>query len=285
MNNTIEISVFHTIYYFEFGKDFSHAPERHDFWEMVYVDKGEIIAITDGIGCALSRGQAIFHQPGELHAHNSNKEVANNMLVVTFSASGEKMDFFKKKTFTLDKTSRTLLSLFMEEAKKALGRIPDKNGMPLDFSDAEFGSYQLMKSHFCEFLIKLIRGGENISDKVSLKADARALAQSSLIELIKEYLKENIASPLSLDDICRRFYIGKSQLSVYFNRHLGKSPMAYFMFLKTEEAKKLLREENYSVSEIASILGYPDIHSFSRAFKRETGYSPTEYKNSIIKSF
>ena len=46
----IEIEGFHSLYYFEFDKNFSHMPEKHDFWEMIYIDEGEVDAITDGQG-------------------------------------------------------------------------------------------------------------------------------------------------------------------------------------------------------------------------------------------
>ncbi len=66
----------------------------------------------------------IFHQPGEIHAHVSNQVVSNNMLVVSFTARGKGMRFFDRKIFDLDKTAKTLLSLFIQEAKNALGDLP-----------------------------------------------------------------------------------------------------------------------------------------------------------------
>ena len=69
----IEIAGFNSIYYFEFGKNFSHPPERHNFWEMVYVDSGKINAVTNGVGLTLDEGQVIFHEPMETHAHVSWK--------------------------------------------------------------------------------------------------------------------------------------------------------------------------------------------------------------------
>ncbi len=53
----VRIEGFNSIYYFEFGKEFSHPPEKHDFWELVYVDSGEIIAVTDGLGAPCARGR------------------------------------------------------------------------------------------------------------------------------------------------------------------------------------------------------------------------------------
>jgi quercetin dioxygenase-like cupin family protein len=118
----IEISGFNSIYYFEFGKDFSHTPEKHNFWEMVYVDSGKINAVTNGIGLTLSQGQVIFHRPMEIHAHVSNKVVPNNMLVVSFTTKSTSMDFFDKKIFSLDniKLQCYILSLIDFENRKTI---------------------------------------------------------------------------------------------------------------------------------------------------------------------
>ncbi len=282
IEKVIEIEGFNSIYYFEFGKDFSHPPEKHDFWEMVYVDSGEISAVTDGLGQSLSQGQVIFHKPMEVHAHISNRIVPNNMLVVSFTAKGEAMDFFDKKIFDLDKTAKTLLSLFIKEAKNALGALPGEYGDkdPLDFSRAPFGSVQLMACYLTELLLVLQRSGEGES-KILRSEDALELAQSSLIELILSYLKENVCENISYHDICRRFLMGKSRLYKLFEEYIGESPMEYFAKLKMEEAKKLLRRETLSVSQISDRLAFSSIHNFSRAFKKRVGMSPTAYRQKI----
>lgn len=279
----IHIEGFNSIYYFEFGKDFSHVPERHDFWEMVYVDNGRINAITNGVGCTLKQGQVIFHEPMETHAHISDNRVANNMLVVSFTTSSEVMQYFKSKTFTLDKTCKMLLSLFLEEAKNALGNIPGdyENKDNLCFDSADFGAVQLMQCHFTEFLIKLIRNGSAMSEKVSPSEKSRNIASNSLSELMCEYMKNNIYSSLTLKDVCTEFLFGKTQICKIFRESMGMSPMDYYSDLKINHAKKLIREKNHSVSEIADMLGYSTIHTFSRAFKKSVGLSPTAYAKSI----
>ena len=55
LKNDIEILGFNSIYYFELNNNFYHTPEKHDFWEMVYVDSGKANAIVDGIGCILTQ--------------------------------------------------------------------------------------------------------------------------------------------------------------------------------------------------------------------------------------
>ena len=277
----IYIEGFNNIYYFEFGKYHKHELESHDFWEMVYVDKGKIIANTEGKTAILEEGQAIFHKPGEKHSHTSNREVANNMLVVSFTCNDDCMEFFKDKTFTLDKTSKMLLSLFIKEAQNALGAIPNNYNFKgsLNFSSEVFGSSQLMKFHFVEFLIKLIRGNAHATSN-SIKK--RLSDKSNTIDLIVSYMNENIYNDINLEKLCNRFYLRKSRLSVLFKEFTGKSPMEFFAELKIKEAKKLLREDNLSVSQITFKLNYSSIHNFSRAFKKSTGFSPTGYKKSVV---
>lgn len=203
------------------------------------------------------------------------------MLVISFSCQSECMEFFENKTFTLDKTSRTLLSLFLTESENALGEISSDfyDKTPLDFSDCKFGSAQLLKYHFTEFLIKLLRGGASMSFNT---ANTRQTTQDTLAEMIVSYMKNNVYTPITLNDICDNFFLRKSQLSIIFKEYTGKSPMRYYSDLKIDEAKKLLREDVLSVSEISEKLNYSGIHNFSRAFKEATGFSPLGYKKSII---
>ncbi len=280
----LKIDGFNSIYYFEFGKDFSHAPERHNFWEMVYVDNGQINAITNGIGCTLQQGQVIFHEPMETHAHVSNSKVSNNMLVVSFTTSSEVMQYFKNKTFTLDKTSKTLLSLFLEEAKNALGIVPGdyNNKNALNFLPDVFGASQLLQCYFTEFLIRLIRNGNLLSKNVTFSKKSRNIANNSLSELICEYLRSNIYENITLKDICFKFLLGKTQLCKIFRESTGQSPIEFYMDLKIKEAKKLIREKNLSVSQISDNLKYSSVHIFSRAFKKAVGMSPTAYSKSIM---
>lgn len=280
----LKINGFNCIYYFEFSKDFSHPLEKHDFWEMVYVDNGRVNAISNSAGYSLEQGQVLFHAPMEMHAHVSDRRVANSMLVVCFSSHSPVMRFFKNKTFTLDKSAKTVLSLFMQEAKNALGKIPDdyEDKNPLRFVDEAYGASQLMECYFTEFLLRLIRGGGALSETVHTTKESRDIATSSLNELILEYMKENLYSTLTLKDLCHHFLMGKTQLCKIFHDGLGKSPMDFYSELKIAESKKLLREKNHTVTQIADMLCYSSVHNFSRAFKKSVGFSPTQYAKRIL---
>ena len=280
----IEIKGFNSICYLELGKNFTHAKEKHDFWEMVYVDSGKVTAITDGNRRTLKQGEIIFHEPNEVHTYIQDMQIPSDMIVVSFTCNSKSMEHFRKKIFIADKTIRTLLSLFVEECKDALGEIPGKynNETELDFSKADFGAAELMECYFTEMLIAIIRTNTKPRNKISWNSEAKAPTQSSLCGYVSEYMKENLYSKITLSDICSQFMVGKSQLSHIFKNYSGKSIMEYYNDLRIKEAKKLLRYDEYSVSEISDMLGYSCIHSFSRAFKNSVGFSPTAYKNKII---
>ena len=283
ISREIVIDGFNSIYYFEFGKEFSHPIEKHEFWELTYVDSGEMYAITEGVGYMMTQGQVIFNAPGELHAHISNRRVPNNMLVIAFTSNSPAMEFFNKKIFTLGKTEKTLLSLFMKEASLAIGTLPqdyeDKN--PVDFSSAPFGSVQLLECYLTELLLQLCRQGDESFTAVESTVKTRELGHSSIIELIIGYMEKNICKNIGLNDVCREFYMGKSHLCKLFADYVGESPMEYFAKLKIKESKKLLRQE-MSIGDIAETLGYSSIHSFSRAFKSAVGFSPSEYRKTVV---
>lgn len=282
----IEVTGFHALYYLEFDINFYHPPESHDFWELVYVDYGAIDAIVDGVGCSLSTGQVIFHQPTESHAHIGNGHDAGNVVVVSFSCDSPLMSFFNRKIFSLQKSSQKVLSLFLAEATNALGKIcRDYNDTsPLDFSNAPLGSTQLMQGYLTEFLFSLIRNsGTATITPLEATQDTRQLAENSLVNSIIYFIQDNLDKSPSLAVLCSQFSVGRTYLSRIFKEATGNSPVNYWINAKMKEAKKLIREQNLNVTQISEALGFTSIHHFTRMFKRISGMSPTAYKNTVIR--
>lgn len=279
----IEITGFHSVYYFEFDKTFYHPSEKHDFWELVYVDDGCINAIVDGVGCELSKGQVIFHTPLEPHSHIANHKDSSNLVVISFACSSPLMAYFTRKIFNLEKDSRKILSLFLREAGNAIGHLPgdyfDKS--PLDFSHAVPGSVQLMQCYLVEFLFSLIRSDEASVQAMLHTKDSRLIAESSLVTSIETFIQEHMYDAPSLPLLCEHFSLSRTYLCRIFKAGTDKSPVDYWIELKIKEAKKLIREGNHNITQISELLGYTSIHHFTRMFKRVTGLSPTAYKTSV----
>ena len=280
----INVEGFNSLYYFEFNKNFYHSEESHPFWELVYVDNGKINAIVNGIGVSLSQGQVIFHKPNEMHSHISNKIDPNNLLVISFTCESEAMNFFDGKIFTLGKAEKKILSLFLEESKKALGKISGsfEDKTPIDFSNAAFGSVQLMAALLEEFLISLIRQNDENTSEIKAGYESKKIVENTLAETICEYLSSNLYGNINLSEICLKFNISKSYLCKIFKENYGRGVIDFYLNLKISEAKKLIRTEKYTISQISDMLMFSCIHHFSRSFKRFTGITPTSYKKSVV---
>lgn len=281
INREIEIEGFNAIYYFEASKHYSHPLEQHAYWEMVYVDTGRINAFSNNVGYLMEQGNVIFHKPMEKHAHVSDTRVPNNTMVVGFTSHSEAMRFFENKIFTLDKRARSLLAMLFKEAPATWPMLSDedKNKKEFYYRDHLFGSGQLLQCYFTEFLIYLKRIGTG--GQIRPNDTARNIVMASMSDPMLAYMSENLYTNLTMDDLSKHFLLGKTQLYKVFYEKYGKSPIKYYAELKIIEAKKLLREENYSVTQIADMLGYSSVHTFSRAFKNVEGFSPTDYLQSI----
>jgi AraC-like DNA-binding protein len=72
-------------------------------------------------------------------------------------------------------------------------------------------------------------------------------------------------------------------LSGVFSQVEGKSIEQFFIGLKIERIKELLKDEKLSISEIAYLCGYSSPAHLTNQFKRTTGYTPSEYKIQFLK--
>lgn len=100
---------------------------------------------------------------------------------------------------------------------------------------------------------------------------------------IDKFIQENIGNgeKLTVDVLCKQFYLTKPSLLVVFHREFNDSPGNYILKCRINLAKRFLRKSNLSVQEISEKSGFNDYNYFSRVFRKKTGKSPTEYRKRI----
>lgn len=270
-----------SVHYFEYSSSYYFEGEQHDFWELLYVDKGEVTVRAGDTQQRLEQGQIVFHKPGEFHALSANGVVAPNLVVVGFVCKSDAMRLFEGSVQRVDDEGRALLARIVAEGEAAFStpmNDPQTQRL-LRRENAPFGAEQMIGAALEQLLIGFLRrGGRQTARQASF---VRGHSQQEFIDQVRGYLEENISRRLTLADICRDNFVGRSYLQKVFREKTGGGAMEYFGVMKIEAAKRMIREGRHNFTEIASLLGYNSIHYFSRHFKKVTGMTPSEYASSI----
>lgn len=279
LKNTINVSQVITIYYYEFIKSFEYKGEKHNFWEMVYVDKGEVIITANHEKFILKQGEVVFHKPNEFHSIKANKITAPNVFIISFVCKSPAMKFFEGRRMFLHAKLRDIVACIVRESVETFETVGENFIQnPLTYKkDAVFGGIQLIKNYLEQLLVLMIRSGQSVAMLPVSKT-----VEDAVVNDVMQLLGKNIYGKIDMNAICQKVHYGKTYLSTKFKSETGYSIMEYYSKLKIAEAKKLIRERNYNIAQIANMLMFSDPHYFSRVFKRHTGMTPKEYLGSVI---
>ena len=96
-----------------------------------------------------------------------------------------------------------------------------------------------------------------------------------------EYIRKNFTERITGERLAALCGISEGHMRRLFAEKLGTSPVGYKNALAAEAACTLLRLDGMRVGEVAAALGYPDIYTFSQAFKRAIGVSPKKYAEGV----
>ena len=102
-----------------------------------------------------------------------------------------------------------------------------------------------------------------------------------LVEVIINYFKDNIDKKISLEELCEKVNYSRSFLCKTFKEQTGETLFSYFNRLKIEEAKRLLKRTELTVTEISEKLGFSEVKYFGASFKKTVGKSPSEYRSKV----
>lgn len=268
-----------TIHYFEYGKNYRYRGESHDFWELVYADRGTVISTCGGQEHLLSGGELILLPPNCFHTIRADRAKPSNVFIISFTERSGALDTLGGRVFRLTAAMRELIRSIIQEGEAAfvlpMSKVSLHHLQPRP--DAPFGGEQLIKMRLEELLILLCRA----EAAPQSSGAAKARYDDDIAGRVLALLKEHLYGHLTLADITDALGYGKTYLSNVFKRVYGKSIMDCYTQLKIDEAKYLLREGTMSVSQISDCLGFSSPQYFSKRFSSLTKMSPRQYALSV----
>ncbi len=107
---------------------------------------------------------------------------------------------------------------------------------------------------------------------------AKTYHHDQQVQQVQAWLHEHFAEPTTLAELASQVHLSPRQLQRRFTSALGEPPLQYLQRVRIEAARKMLERGAVNLSHLAEQVGYQDVSSFSRLFKRHTGLSPSHYR-------
>lgn len=234
----------------------------HKFYELIYVYEGSLtITLSSGTHSLYAHDLIIYHaDDADIHL-----TAGCSYLTVVFDVCQKNHLYILDHIFHCTSEMQQILWKLLIESP-----------------EHSYYTRTLMLCYLQEVLLLLMQFHETRNHK-TLLSDNKA-AQNDLLSEILVYMNEHLTEQVTMEEICHEFYISRSTLQTLFKTHLNTSPKNYLLNMKLQKSKELIRENQYTISEIAYKLGFSSIHYFSRLFKKYFNITPSAYARKAAKN-
>ena len=257
-----------------------HSTEAHtvvvpDF-ELITVLDGKIVLLSGEDAVKLSEGDGLLIYPGfdeNIITPYGTASIARIGFDLIYDVHSERIP---KEPMAKSETNAETLSLLKSRVPDYVPQLPYtkttmSKSLPLILSicnNSGDKDYLHSKGLFLQLLSEIWSS--------AFRNTLKMHGALPLEERIKNYIDSGAAWSLSLEDLAKLFNYDRYYLEKLFIAKYGMGIIAYRNAKRLERARLLL--VNNSVGDVAELLGYKSIYSFSRAFKLYFGTAPTKLK-------
>lgn len=162
-------------------------------------------------------------------------------------------------------------------------RISDELIMYINVFKREFAKDNNVNHHKLNHLSSLICGEIIDLANVYIDADDKKDKQSYYkgIPAVAEFMNNNYMNDLHIESLAKMANLSTNYFSTAFLKMLGDRPQVYLNKLRISKAKQLIKNSNEPINVIAQKCGFNNQSSFTSLFKKMTGQTPIDYRNSI----
>ena len=233
---------------------------RRDY-QILYVASGKAHFWFNGIEEIVDSGHMVLYKPKDVQKYVYYVEDHPEVFWIHFTGYDVK-NILEYHGISLDQ--HVFFSGSLPEYKMSFRKIIR------ELQQCEYGYEDYIASLFNNILLLVSRqqqNGENYT--VTIPEE---------IEMAVSYFNENYNTKISVAQYAESLHISTNWFIRNFKQHMKISPAQYLLSLRMVNAQSLLENTDYSVGEIAEIVGYDNQLYFSRVFKKEYGISPVQYR-------
>ena len=246
---------------------FEMAPHAQFCHEISYVVSGKGHFILDGVAQKVTAGDVIVTPHSGVHAivADEDDELDFCFLGFDFIESGSPL---AERYFDAVKTAQRVGSR-RRDLYECYRRAMD------ELSRREQPDRLMIESYLAQIVMLACRPDEN--ERPAFDGDGQKSDIGRTVYLAMKYIDRNIDKALTVAGVAESMGYSPYYLSHLFKAKMHQTLQSYIAGKKMERAQKLMQLKRYSVTEIAEMLSYLNIQTFSRLFKKTTGLSPTAY--------
>ena len=263
---TINIPEIIAYYYTIKSPNYKFKGEKHNLYELTFVDNGTLNTSIDGKEYELNSADLIIYGKDQFHTQSVSSDSSCSYLTIMFDMECEDDSLICNKVFHCRKELYKAIRVF---ARNISSTIPYTENLIL--------------SNLHEIIIRLFQYDYLDIEDAKLPTESQQYFEDELLAGIITYIDEMICEPITIEELCSKFSISRSSLQTLFKNNLNTSPKKYINDLKLSKSKQLIKENKYTISEIAFMLGFNSIHYFSRAFTQHYEIRPSEYAQTVFK--
>ena len=258
----LKLDTLYTFFYQEKEPGFLFSGEAHPVAELTYVDQGPLHCVADGRDFLLNPGDLTIYAPNQWHMQYADIGISPRFLTVSFDPCDYDLSALYNRRITLSQTQAGLLREMLRQQELA-----------------DEYSEDMILCLLTQLLLSLLC---NSNTSLAPLQSAHGLKnENSIIRKAQQYITANVQGKLSVPDAAKNAGVSPSYLTALFHKHLQISPGDYIRRIKLQEAKQLIRSGEMNFTQIAVALNYSTVHHFSRQFKENFGFTPSEYARSI----
>ena len=268
--------------YYNLPEDYQFPGESHDFWELSYVDRGQVVILHDEGSYLLKAGEMLFCKPDVFHSVRVWQGKPAAIVNIAFAVEGD-LEVFEDKILVLSAEERQCMAAIVREAAQTyvhFDNLPAQVRLERAHT-VPYGSEQIICNRLEELMIYACRSGRNIHVESRQIMAQPQPDNADIADWIQSYLQEHFREKLTLEKVAQAHCISVSKLKRVFREGTGTSVIARLTALRIKESKRMIRAGNHTFSQIAEAVGFESIHYFSTVFKKQTGMTPTEYARSL----
>ena len=251
---------------------------KQDTWELTYIVSGRGIHTFGDTEGTFENGDLAFIPPHIPHCWKFDDEHLNSDGLIEYYTLSFKTEYIDRCSSAFPEITERL------ERLKAVSSVIafDKEATAVIADMMEKMSHE-SETELLPYVFRLILLLSQYASKgIVVGSFSETDRTSDRINRIREFSQSNYARTITIDMIANHVGMNRSSFCTFFKKATGQTYITYLNKLRVDRACYLLREGNFSVTEVCYMVGFNDVPYFNRCFKNNRGMSPKEYADGIV---